>query len=284
MNNFIFFGTPLFSKIILEKLINNNFLPKALITNPDRPVGRKKIITPPETKSLILEKKLENQIKIFQPENLNDNFINEIKNLRPEFGIICAYSKIIPNVLLNLFPKGILGVHPSLLPKYRGASPIQSAILNGEKESGITIYLLDDKMDHGPILIQEKINIENLYYNEALIKLANLGGDLLIKILPNFYQNKINPISQNENLATYTKKFKTEDGFINSNDLEKAQNEGGAISFEIYNKIRALSFEPGVWTILNNKRMKIFEAEIIDSKLKLKKIQFEGQKIKNLIN
>ncbi|MGB9609182.1 MAG: methionyl-tRNA formyltransferase, partial [Minisyncoccia bacterium] len=204
MINFVYFGTPLFSKIVLEKLINNNYLPLALITNPDRPVGRKKIITPPETKKLILEKKLENKIKIFQPEILDEKFINSIQNLNPLFGIVCAYSKIIPGNVLNIFKKGVLGVHPSLLPKYRGPSPIQSAILNGEKESGTTIYLLDDKMDHGPILIQEKINIENLDYQTSSLKLAELGGDLLVKILPDFIENKITFVPQDENLATYT--------------------------------------------------------------------------------
>ncbi|MCX7589344.1 MAG: methionyl-tRNA formyltransferase [Patescibacteria group bacterium] len=282
MNNFIFFGTSNFSKIVLEELINYNYLPSALITNPDKPIGRNKIITPPPTKELIFQKKLNSQVKILQPEKIDQNLINDIKNIKPEFGIICAYSKIIPVEILNIFPKGILGIHPSLLPKYRGPSPIQSSILVGEKESGTTIYLVDEKMDHGPILIQKKCLIEDLYYEEANKKLAQLSAEALLEILPKFLNNQIKTYKQDENLATYTKKFKTEDGFIDFKDIIEAENNGGDKAFKIYNKIRALNIEPGVWTLINNKRLKIFEAQIVDNKIQITKIQFAGQKIKNI--
>lgn len=281
-NDFIFFGSPIFSKIVLETLIKNNYIPKILISNPDKPIGRKKIITPPATKKFILENNLNNKIKILQPEKLNENFINELQKEKLLFGIVCAYSKIIPNTILEILPNKILGVHPSLLPKYRGPSPIQSAILNGEKESGVSIYILDDKMDHGPILIQKKCEIDNLYYEEASKKLAELAGDILVKIIPEFLNNKIKPYLQDENLATYTKKFKTEDGFIEFEQIKEAEQNGGKIAYKIYNKIKALNIEPGVWTILNNKRLKIFEANIIENKLKITKIQFDGKKIKNI--
>lgn len=285
MNNFVFWGTPLFAKIVLEKLIDNNYYPSIVVTNPDKPVGRKKIITPPPVKTLIFNKKLENKIKILQPEKLDQVFINQLIEEKPEFGIICAYSKIISKEILNIFPKQVLGVHPSLLPKYRGPSPIQSAILNNEKQTGITIYIVDEKMDHGPILIQKQCDIENLYYEEASQKLAELAGNILVETIPQFLNNEIKIQIQDEKLATYTKKFTTEDGFINFHEIQQAEIIGGQIAVNIYNKIRALSIEPGVWTILkNNKRLKIFEAQIIDNKLKIKKVQFEGQKIKIINN
>jgi methionyl-tRNA formyltransferase len=282
MNNFIFFGSPLFSKIVLEKIIENGFVPKALVCNPDKPTGRKKIITPPETKKLILEKYLNKKIKILQPEKLNQEFINEILKINPSFAIVCAYSKILNKEVLNLFPKGILGVHPSILPKYRGPAPIQWTILNGEKESGVTIYLLDELTDHGPILAQQKTEILNLNFEQTQEKLANLAGELLVKTIPLFLDGKINPQIQDETLATYTKKFKTEDAYIDFNDILSAQNFGGEKAIEIYKKIKALNPEPGVWTIQNNKRIKILDAEIILNKIKITKIQKEGEKPKNL--
>jgi len=277
---FIFFGSPLFARIVLEKLIEKNFLPLALVCNPDKPFGRKKIITPPETKKLILEKKLENQIKIFQPEILDKNFILEIKNLNPQFAIVCAYSKIIPQEILEVFPRGVLGIHPSLLPKYRGATPIQSAILNGEKESGITIYLLDEKMDHGPILSQRKTEIQNLNFEKVLFKLAYLAGDLIIETIPNYLENKISLKYQDDLQATYTKKISNEDAYVDFFDLKKAINEGGNIAFQIYQKILALNPEPGTWTKKDNKRVKLLEADLVQNKLVIKKIKIEGEREK----
>lgn len=282
MNKFIFFGSPDFSKIVLEKLINFNFLPQAIVCNPDRPVGRKKIITPPPTKKLILDKKLESKIKIFQPEILDENFVNILKELHPKFGIVCAYAKILPQIILDIFPAGILGIHPSLLPKYRGPSPIQTAILDGQKLSGITIYLLDDKVDHGPILAQKECSIENLNFQEVSQKLAELAGNLLCELLPQFLENKIKPIPQNEKVATYTKKLKTEDGFVDFADLKLAQEQESKTAQLIYRKVKALNPEPGVWTIKNNKRIKILDAKLINDKLQILKIQFEGQKPKIL--
>jgi methionyl-tRNA formyltransferase len=280
-HKFIFFGSPLFARIVLEKLVKNNFLPLALVCNPDKPFGRKKIIMPPETKKFVLENNLENQIKIFQPEILDKDFILKLKNLKPDFAVVCAYSKILPNEILNVFSKGILGIHPSLLPKYRGASPIQSAILAGEEKSGITIYLLDDRMDHGPILTQKETEIKNLNFEKVLLKLADLAGDLILEIIPFYFDGKIIPQKQDDNQATYTKKFKLEDGYIDLKNIKKAEENGGKLAIEIYYKILALNPEPGVWTIKNNKRIKLLDSEIINNKLIIKKIKIEGEKEKN---
>ncbi len=270
--NYIFFGTPEFAAIILEKLIKAGFPPLAVVCNPNRPVGRKKIITPPPTK--VLAEKY--NIQVFQPETLvNSKF--EIRNSKFDFFVVAAYAKILPQEILAIPRLGVIGVHPSLLPKYRGPSPIQSAILNGEKETGVTLFLIDEKVDHGSILAKNKLQIaDNDNYETLLKKLAELGADLLIETLPKFLKSEIAPLPQNESQATYTKKFITEDGYV---DLQKDE------PIIIERKIRALNPEPGVWTLMDikseQKRVKLLEAELVDAELKLTKIQVEGKKPQN---
>lgn len=265
---YIFFGTPEFAAIILEKLIAAGMPPTLVICNPDRPVGRKKIITPPPSK--IIAQKY--GVPVWQPESL------EIKNLKLEieklggvdFAIVVAYNKILRPEVLNALPAKFLGVHPSLLPKYRGATPIQNVILNGEKETGTTLFLLDEKVDHGAILATRRlVTSDKETYNSLLEKLAELSGDLLVETLPKFLKGEIKPQPQNEKEATYTKKFQTEDGYV---DLEKDPPE------MIERKTRALNPEPGVWTIINGRRTKILESMLVNGKLKIRKIQAEGKK------
>jgi len=265
-----FFGTPDFAAVILEKLIESGFLPALVVCNPDRPVGRKKIITPPPVKSLIMEHKTWN-INILQPEKLDKDFMLQVSSFMPDVFIVAAYAKIIPKEILELPLFGTIGVHPSLLPEYRGSSPIQSVILNGETKTGVTLFLADEKVDHGAILAQQELKfpISNSQYLKLQLSLAELGGDLLVETLPKFLRGEITSLPQDESRATYTKKFKTEDGYV---DLEKDKPE------IIERKIRALNPEPGVWTMMNNKRTKLLEAELVDGKLKLTKIQVEGKK------
>ncbi|MFA5084446.1 MAG: methionyl-tRNA formyltransferase [Candidatus Paceibacterota bacterium] len=262
---YIFFGTPDFAAIILEKLIKAGMPPVAVVCNPDRPVGRKKIITPPPSK-VLAEK---HGIKTYQPEKLGiDDLWSKIAEM--DFAVVAAYAKIIPKEILEIPRLGTIGVHPSLLPKYRGSSPIQSVILNGESETGVTLFLADEKVDHGKIVASIKYKVSNDETYETLVKkLAELGGDLLVETLPKFLKGEINPLPQDESQATYTKKFINEDGYV---DLEKDKPE------IIERKIRALNPEPGVWTMINNKRTKLLEAKLIDGKLKITKIQIEGKK------
>ena len=265
---YIFFGSPEFAAIILEKLISADYIPAVAVCNPDRPMGRKKVITAPSTK-IVAEK---HGIKVWQPENLGiGNWELEIDKLGGiDFAVVAAYAKIIPKVILDTLPAKFVGVHPSLLPKHRGASPIQTAILKGDELTGLTLYLIDEKVDHGPVLAKRELNYELriMNYEKTQRKLANLGGDLLVEALPKFVNGEIKPQPQNEAEATYTKKFTTEDAFV---DLEKDN------PVEIERKIRALNPEPGAWTMLNGKRTKLLEAEIVDKKLRLKKIQAEGK-------
>jgi|SRR3989344_1128310 len=262
---FIFFGTPKFAAIVLEKLIAAGFIPAAVVCNPDRPVGRKQIITSPPTK--LLAQKY--NIPVFQPEALSSSKF-EILNSKSDFAIVAAYYKIIPKQIIDSFKLGIIGVHPSLLPKYRGPSPIQTAILAGAEETGTTLFMLDEKIDHGKTIASSKMQIANSDNFEGLLeKLAELSGELLIKTLPDFVDRKIKPEIQNETKATYTKKFKTEDGLV---DLEKDEPKF------IARKIMALNPEPGVYTFKNGKRLKLLEVEKKDGALVVIKTQWEGKR------
>ena len=280
---YVFFGTPEFAAIILEKLLGAKFIPQAVVCNPDKPVGRKQIITPPPVKSLIMKHGTWN-IPVLQPEKLDKSFMLHVSSFMPDLFIVAAYSQILSKEILEVPRLGTIGVHPSLLPKYRGASPIQTAILNGDEKTGVSLFLVDEEMDHGAIIANLEFRIQNSEWNYENLnrKLAELGADLLIKTLPDFVGGKITPLPQNEPEATYTKKFSTEDAYIKPQDLEKAENQSGEIAIEIDRKIRALNPEPGTWTILNGKRTKILEAKIIDEKLKITKIQIEGKKPQNI--
>jgi len=272
--SYIFFGTPEFAAIILEKLIKAGLIPKAVVCNPDRPVDRKKVITPPITK--LLAQKY--NIPILQPEVLT-NYQLLITNYQADFFIVAAYAQILPKEILSIPKLGAIGVHPSLLPKYRGPTPIQTAILNGDEETGVTLYLMDEKIDHGAILANRKAPIANRNYKELEKGLAELAATLLIEILPKFIKGEIKPVPQNEAGATYTKKFTAQDGFIDAEALRQAENGKNPKSAEeILRRIHALNPEPGTWTLQNGKRIKLLEARITNNRLVLKTIQPEGKK------
>ena len=274
---YAFFGSPRFADIILKKLIDAGMPPVVLVCNPDRPIGRKQIITSPPTKILAQH----HNIKIYQPEKLNEEDARkELSEI--DLAVVAAYAKIIPQEIVQLPKLGMLGVHPSLLPKYRGTTPIQTAILDGVLETGVTLYALDEKVDHGPVIAQRQLDNELriMNYVQAEEKLAELGGDLLIEILPKFSNGETSPHKQNEDEATFTKKFKTEDGFVELDELEKAQSYSGDEAIQLDRKIRALAHEPGVWTLnQDGKRMKLLEATLSpEKKLILKKTQIEGKR------
>jgi len=284
---YVFFGTPEFAEIILRKLIDAGLPPTALVCNPDRPVGRKKVITPPATKQCVTSQvsSVKEKIEILQPENLGE-IRGSLHAFQPDFAVVAAYAKIIPKEVIGIFPRGMMGVHPSLLPKYRGSSPIQTAILNGEGETGVTLYLLDEKMDHGPIVSSIKYQASsNDTYETLLKKLAGLGGNLLLETIPKFMAGEIKPQPQNEAEATYTKKFAADNAFVAESDLDEAiTGVSSEKAAAIERKIRALNPEPGVWTTRNGRRVKLLEAEIQTGKLMLKKIQEEGKKPRVIAN
>ncbi len=290
---YVFFGTPRFAAIILGKLIDAGMPPVALVCNPDRPVGRKQIITPPKTKLLVINNQALGT-KIFQPETkdelvkLNNQLFQEA-----DFGIVAAYATIIPKEIIEKSKLGIIGVHPSLLPKFRGPSPIQSVILAGEKETGVSLFLMDEKVDHGPIISSKELVVSSRDNYETLEeRLADLASEMLIETLPKFVKGKEQSpayrlpagqagqagLLQDESQATHTKKFTREDAFVLPEDLAVATS-GKSLkkAIEIDKKIRALNPEPGVWTIQNNKRVKLLKARLIDPKLELTRIQQAGK-------
>ena len=251
----IFIGTPEFGANILEELIKENFEPSLVITTPDKPVGRKKEITSPPVK--VLAKKY--KIKILQPERIME-CLNEIEEIKPDLIVVAAYRELIPQKILDIPKKGSLNVHPSLLPKYRGSSPIQTSILRGEKETGVSIILMDEKMDHGKIVSNVKYKISSDNNHEKLSEeLSDLAAKLLIKTIPNWMKGKIKPTPQNDSQATYTKRLKREDGKI----------DWGNSAEEIERKIRAFYPWPGTFTeakIKENsekKKIKILKVEIM---------------------
>ena len=263
--NFIFWGTPDVASKTLEILKKNGYRPSLIITAPDRPKGRKMIITPPAVKIWAIE----NNIPYIQPEKLDEEFSNRLKVIGYKLSIVVAYGKIIPENIINLPKLGSLNIHYSLLPKYRGASPVEKAILNGDKETGITIQKMEYKMDRGPIIAQEKIKIGNDETTPLLRKtLIKIGGELLVKTLPNFINGKIKLIPQNEDEATYCKKIKKEEGLIDFNDNP----------IKNYNKFRAYVTWPRIFFFKNGKRIIITDAMLENGGFKILKIIPEGGK------
>ena len=265
---FVFFGTPDVASETLEILKVNGYIPSLIITSQDKPQGRKMLLTSPPVKTWAIE----NNIQYLQPEKLDEEFIYNLKPITYNLFIVVAYGKILPEKLLSLPKLGSINIHYSLLPKYRGASPVESAILNGDTETGITIQKMEFKMDSGPIITKELIEIlQDEKAPDLRKKLIKIGGKLLIKILPNIIENKIKLIPQNEEDATYCKKIKKEDGLIDLNDDAKIN----------YNKFRAYASWPRTFFFQNNKRIIITDATIEDEKFVIKKIIPENGKETN---
>ncbi len=198
-----------------------------------------------------------------------------LRSLNADFFLVAAFGKILKKELLEIPPMGTIGIHPSLLPKYRGASPIQSVILNDEKETGTAIFLIDEKVDHGAVLGMEKCAIETADTYSALEeKLAYLSASLAAKLIPKWLDGLLQPAAQDESAATFTKKFVTQDAEVDlKNDSART----------VWLKIRALNPEPGVFTVMKLKngkkmRLKLLEAALENDSLALLKVQPEGKK------
>lgn len=268
-----FFGTSLFSTIVLDELKSADMTPDLIIATPDKPQGRKLVLTPPPAK-VWAEK---NNVHIIQPMKLRDGaLLEELKKIRPEgwdIFIVASYGKIIPKEIIDLPKYKTLNVHPSLLPKLRGASPIQSAILLDEKETGVTIIRLDDEMDHGPILAQEKVTIPNWppTTNELKHVLGHAGGKMLAALIPNWIAGTVDEVPQDHSQATYTKKIEKSDGLI-----ELADD-----SYNNFLKIQAFSEWPTAYFFIskNGARIRVIikKAEFKDGKLEILRVVPEGK-------
>lgn len=248
-----FFGSDLFSLPFLEELYKKGYEINLVITTPDKPKGRGLKLEETPTKTFAKEKGLS-----FLEIDKFKNFFDEIEKNIGDLGVVVSFGKIIPERVLNLFPKGIINVHPSLLPKYRGPNPIRWQILNNEKKSGITIIKLTNDVDAGPILIQKEILIEDGdNYTNLTKKLIEVGKEVLIQAIEIIKKGKEIWIEQKGD-ATYAPKF--EDAF----EKLDFRMEGDYLR----RKILALSLEPGAFAFFREKRVKILDANLIDEDFK----------------
>ncbi len=298
--NYVFLGSATASIYVLDELKKAGLLPVLLITTPDKPVGRGLTLTPTGVKKWGQT----HDIPVLDPVSLNTEAIALIrKSLEGKLGadpfhdstevlpvvfIVAAYGKIIPQALLDIPKYGTLNIHPSLLPKYRGASPLQSTILADAKETGVTIMSIDADMDHGPILIQEKVTINEWPMYEAYEEMMfRRGGRTLAGILPDWIAGNIKPREQDHAAATFTKKIVKEDGLVEFTDIVSGSTE---TQYMIFRKIQAFHEWPQVYFFIPRPtttdiaantprtRVKITKASWSDNKLAIEKVIPEGKK------
>lgn len=251
MTKIIFMGTPDFSVPILKE-IHKKYGVDLVISQPARPVGRKKVMTDPPV--AVLAKLL--GIELYQPETMtSDEAYDKVKALAPDLIITAAFGQILPKRVLELAPLGAINVHASLLPKHRGGAPIHRALINGDDKTGVTIMYMEEKLDAGNIISSTELNIKNEDNTGTLFtKLSELGAKLLVDTLPKILDGDNDSIKQDESEATYSPNISKED--------EKIDFSLPAES--VFNHIRGLSPWPVGHTFLDNKRLKIFSASLID--------------------
>jgi methionyl-tRNA formyltransferase len=253
LNKIIFMGTPNFAVPTLQKLNQTNYKPKLVITQPDRPKGRKRKLQPPPVK--IAAEKL--QIPCLQPQDVNDpEILKQIAQFEPEIIVTAAYGGFLKKKIRKIAKFGCINLHPSLLPKYRGAAPINFTLFNGDKATGNTIFKIVAKMDAGPILFQSKYKIlpeDN--YTVLQEKLAAKGADDVLKTLQLIEKDEIELTPQADSEATYTQK-------ITKEDLQLDWNKPAV---QIHNKVRGLAEKPGVKTKFRGKPIKIIETFVTDA-------------------
>lgn len=257
--NIAFFGTSRISVIVLDEMAKEGVLPSLIITAPPKPKGRGLELTPSEVKKWADA----HGIPTLEPAKLNPEFCKQLSIVNCQLFVIVSYGKIIPRAILDLPQYGTLNVHPSLLPKLRGASPIQSAILEDAPlgvphEAGVTIMLIDEEVDHGPIVAQEKILVPNWPPKGSTLEeiLGVFGGKLLVKTIPSWITGSITPTEQNHDQATYTKKITKESGHINLSDDP----------VRIYRKIRAFDVWPRAY-FTTNRNGRVVRVVITDAKI-----------------
>ena len=245
----LFMGTPDYATTIFKELINSKYEIVGLFTQPDKPVGRKQILTAPHIKQYCIDENI--NFSIFQPLKLknNDEAVKQIKELKPDFIIVAAYGQILPKEILDIAP--CINLHASLLPKYRGASPIQESLLNDDIYTGVTSMLMEEGLDSGDILGLQYLRITStMEVSEAFEKLSLIAAKLTITTLDNF--ENIKPIKQNESQVSFCKKIKKEDGLVDFIDAKK-----------LYLKYKAYSYWPGIF---------------LESELKIKDIELNEEK------
>jgi len=267
--NFAFWGTPELASQTLDILFECGYVPKVIITTPDQRSGRgmHTFATPV---ALWAEK---HKVKCLKPEKIDQELIKEFNKFNVDISVVVAYGKILPEILIKIPKFGTINVHYSFLPKYRGASPLEQALLNGDTITGVSIQQMEFKLDTGAIISENEMPINiNDTKNTLLERLTDMGGKMLCEILPQIVEGKIHPKIQKEDDATYCKKIKKENGLININ--------GNAM--ENYNKYRAFIGWPGVYFFvkINNKdiRVKITKAKLENDSFVIEQVVPEGKK------
>jgi len=250
----IFMGTPEFSCVTLQKLIDDPEISVvAVYTREPQVAGRGHKITNSQVHDLALK----NNLKIITPKTLKTAEIQkEFINLKADFAVVVAYGLILPDEILQGTKFGCINIHPSLLPKWRGAAPIQRSIMNGDSETGITIIKMDQGIDSGDMIYQEKFSLGfDIYYPELAKKLSQMGADILLKTLKKIYKGDYNLTKQDNTQATYAKKI----------DKEELKINWQISARQIQNQIRALN---GAYFVYNNERIRILKSVIIDENVK----------------
>ena len=262
---FAYFGTPKVASDTLAILIERGFIPAIVVTSPDAPRGRGLALTPSETKTLALA----HGIPVMTPEKLNAETIAAIGSLGCDYAVVVAYGKIFPEELINVFPRGVLNVHYSLLPKYRGATPLETALLAGERETGVTVQKMVKELDAGDILAQETTEIaRDETARELRPRLISVGANLLVNTLPAYVQGDVTPIVQDASCASRTYKIKKEDGLIS---LDASGDEN-------WNKYRAYADSIGTYFFERGKRVKIIKASMKNGKFVIERVIPEGKR------
>jgi len=262
---FAFFGTSEVSVFVLDELKKAEMLPSLIITTPDKPKGRNLVLTPPLTKVWGDE----NGVRVVQPAKLRDGeLLKELQKDEWDVFVVASYGRIIPDEILETPMYKSINVHPSLLPELRGPSPIMSMILEDKKETGVTIMLMDAEMDHGAILAQEKVSINEWpCLSELERQLAGIGGRMLVDVLPKWVSGNVEPQKQDHSQATLTKKIGKEEAKINLSDDDYLNYR----KIMAYERLKPFFFKDG-------KRVVINSVDFVDGKLKILRVTPEGKK------
>lgn len=268
MSKFAYFGTPYVARDTLAYLLSHGYRPEVVITSPDAPRGRGLVLTPSETRVLAEE----NGIPVLTPEKLTPEVIEEILSYGAEYALVVAYGKILPEALITAFPKGVLNVHYSLLPKYRGASPVEAALLAGEQTTGVAIQRMVYELDAGDILALREVPIlPTETAKELRPRLVHIGAELLVEVLPSFIEGTATFTPQDHTLATRSGKIPKSLGelHIPGNDEEN------------WEKYRALADGSGTYFFKDGKRTKIISAEYVGGVFSPLRVVPEGKKETN---
>ena len=265
MNKFVYFGTPRVASGTLALLIAHGFVPALVVTSPDAPRGRGLVLTPSPVKELALA----HGIPVLAPEKLDADLIRAVRGYECDYALVVAYGKLFPEELIAAFPKGVLNVHYSLLPKYRGATPLETALLSGESTTGVTIQTMAKEMDAGDILVQEETPIAPAETaRELRPRLILMGAELLAATLPAFERGDITPAPQDASKATRAYKIKKEDGLL---DLSAPAEDN-------WRKYRAYADSIGTYFFKDGKRVKITSAEFSGGEFRVLRVIPEGKR------